>query len=92
MPFSPPGACPNCDNFVPRGANRCRHCGSSSTDGWSDDADSTPVENPLTDFDYEDYLHREFEPRSPRPFSPRWILLALALLALTGLLLAPLLT
>ncbi|NEQ69196.1 MAG: hypothetical protein F6K21_27660 [Symploca sp. SIO2D2] len=36
--FTPPGDCPVCGAFVPRGALSCDECGSCSDTGWNEEA------------------------------------------------------
>ena len=58
--------CPCCGAEVSAGANFCRECGASDGAGWSEDGE----EGFATDdeFDYDDYLEREFS--IARPISP----------------------
>ncbi len=59
--FKPPGQCPNCGEWVPRGAMACDDCGSCAKSGWNEDAESYDgVDLPDEDFDYDDFLRREF--------------------------------
>lgn len=48
--------CPHCGEPVPKGAIRCRHCGSDARTGWSEDAESSLWELP----DYDEILENEF--------------------------------
>ena len=61
MPFRPPGQCPVCGEWVPRGAVACDDCGACAKSGWKDDAAATDgLDLPDEDFDYDDYIEREF--------------------------------
>lgn len=93
--FKPPGDCPICGEFVPRGLVSCPACGSCAKSGWSDDAayDGIDLPDAPEDFDYDDFVEREFGSGSggrrrhglPANF---WWWVALALLAIiviTGL-------
>ena len=88
--------CPNCGAELSVEVTFCRHCGASNDAGWGED--ENPSDPDLSadwdddpDFDYEDFLAREFpehaRTRSRRPRS-RWLLLAaIALLCIALLLL-----
>lgn len=38
MSFQPPGYCPNCGEYVDKGAVACDSCGSCSETGWNEDS------------------------------------------------------
>lgn len=61
MPFKPPGQCPVCDTFVPKGFVSCPRCGSCARSGWSDqiDYDGLDLPDDPADFDYQDFVERE---------------------------------
>ena len=67
--------CPHCGEEVAAGAKVCPHCGSDDRTGWSDDADMWAADIPAgysedDDFDYEEFIRREFPDRQ----SPaRWL-------------------
>lgn len=79
----PPQICPNCGASVPRDAKACPECGSDETTGWSDDAAMGGLGLPDEEFDYENFVKREFEKSTPVPrgISPFWWVVA-ALMAL----------
>ncbi len=54
--------CPLCGEPVGQGALGCRSCGSDSETGWSGLAEEMTADlgTPLADFDYDEYLDREF--------------------------------
>ena len=57
--------CPHCGARVVKGAAACRECGSDAQTGWSDganvwEADVPTGYGPDNDFDYDEYLRREF--------------------------------
>lgn len=59
--FKPPGQCPVCGEWVPRGAAACDDCGACAKSGWKADADIYDgVDLPDDDFDYDDFIQREF--------------------------------
>lgn len=82
--FKPPGDCPICGEFVPRGLVACPSCGSCAKSGWSDAADYDGLDLPDNDFDYDEFVAREFGGRKGRrrPAPNLWWWVALALLIL----------
>lgn len=77
----PPETCPNCGAEVPPRAKACPQCGSDERTGWSEDAQSGRLDLPDEDFDYEDYVKREFNGEiKPRGLHWFWWLVALLLL------------
>jgi hypothetical protein len=68
--------CPCCGAEVPVGATFCRECGASDDSGWgegddSQDEDSPTGYGPDDDFDYDEYVSREFPDQSPDGSRPR---------------------
>ncbi len=83
--------CPVCGETVSAKAAACPHCGSDENTGWSDDTiyDGTDIEDP-DDFDYDEFVAREFGEKPRTASGRRWggwlpllILLALAIFILT---------
>ena len=69
--------CPNCGATVPAGAKFCRECGASDESGWNEDESSWAEDTasgygPDDDFDYDDFVAREFPDHSPRLSRQRW--------------------
>lgn len=64
--FKPPGDCPVCGDFVPRGQAACPSCGSCEKSGWSHDADYDGLDLPddPSEFDYDEFVEREFGRKS----------------------------
>jgi hypothetical protein len=63
----------------------CSECGADHLSGWREDAgDYDGVDLPEDDFDYNEFVRREFG-KSPKPagMSAGWWLVALALLVVT---------
>ncbi len=60
--FKPPGDCPVCSEFVPRGFVSCPSCGSCGKSGWNADIDNDGLDLPddPSEFDYDDFVAREF--------------------------------
>lgn len=80
--FKPPGQCPACGEWVPRGAAACDDCGACEKSGWSGDTHADGLDLPDNEFDYDDFIAREFGGKSTRPSltSNFWWWVALALL------------
>jgi hypothetical protein len=83
----PPEICPNCGAEIPPNARACPECGSDETTGWSDDAKSGGLDLPDQDFDYDEFVKREFEGKNPVPRGIHWFWWVVALL-IVGLFLA----
>ena len=64
MPQSEFFSCPHCGADVATDARFCRHCGADDRSGWSEDWQSDDYEDASDyaedDFDYDDYVRREF--------------------------------
>ncbi len=76
--------CPHCGADVPSGARFCRECGASEESGWSSSADGTDEGGGYgeDDFDYEEFVRREFPDRTERapPSATRMVAAAIAIL------------
>lgn len=58
---APPEICPVCGAAVPRSAVACPECGADADTGWNDEKtvyDGTDL--PDTEFNYDEYVKREF--------------------------------
>ena len=55
-----PDTCPNCGADVPRNAKACPECGSDEKTGWSDAARYDGLDLPDEEFDYDEFVQREF--------------------------------
>ena len=82
--FKPPGDCPICGEFVPRGLVSCPACGSCAKSGWREEAgyDGLDLPDAPEDFNYDDFVAREFGGRQKGRQLPNnfWWWVALALL------------
>jgi len=59
--FKPPGQCPACGEWVPRGALACDDCGACAKSGWKEDAEVYDgLDLPDDDFNYDEFIAREF--------------------------------
>jgi len=79
----PPETCPNCGADVPRNAKACPECGSDEKTGWSEDAGRDGLDLPDDEFDYEEFVKREFDPEQkvvPRGIHWFWWLIAVLIL------------
>jgi len=74
----PPETCPNCGAEVPRKARACPECGSDDTTGWSEEAHASGLDLPDEDFDYKDFVEREFGEKRPVPRGITWVWWAVA--------------
>lgn len=84
--FVPPETCPNCGAEVPQNAKACPGCGADENTGWAEDAQQATAADlglPEEDFDYDEFVKREFAPALPKPPGLHWIwwVAGLALLA-----------
>lgn len=83
--FVPPGDCPVCGEFVPRGARSCRECGSDEKTGWSEAAAYDHLDLPEEAFDDDDTPRKKpagiFD-------SPLWRWVALGVILVTVFLMA----
>jgi hypothetical protein len=74
-----PESCPNCGAAVPPLAKACPECGSCEKTGWSDAATCETLDLPDEDFDYEEFVKKEFGAKKalPRGISWFWWLVSL---------------
>ena len=78
-----PEICPVCGEDVPHGAKACPECGADDLSGWREDADETGgLGLPDEEFDYEDFVKREFGGREVKPPGIAWAWWAAAVAAL----------
>jgi hypothetical protein len=80
-----PETCPACGADVPRGARACPECGSDESTGWSERAQAQSLDLPDDEFDYNEFVEREFGNKTTR--HPRrwiWWVTAVVLLALSA--------
>lgn len=75
----PPEICPNCGAEVPLRARACPECGADEQTGWSEAARADGLDLPDDDFDYNDFVKREFGSSSPLPRGIRWFWWVIAL-------------
>ena len=78
--MTPPEICPNCGAEVPPRAGACPECGADAHTGWSEEARTDELGLPEENFDYEDFVKREFGSKSPVPRGIHWFWWVIALL------------
>ncbi|MBE2180544.1 MAG: hypothetical protein IAE97_08745 [Chthoniobacterales bacterium] len=82
MKQEPPEVCPVCGEDVPRNASACPECGADHLSGWREDADTTGgLGLPDEEFNYEDFVEREFG-GGVKPPGIGWVWWAAAVAAL----------
>jgi uncharacterized membrane protein YvbJ len=79
-----PQVCPNCGADVPSGAKVCPECGSDEETGWSEEAHADGLDLPEENFDYDDFLKREFGGKKPVPRGISWFWWVVALVVLAA--------
>ena len=77
-----PESCPNCGASVPPNAKACPECGSDEETGWSDATETDGLDIPDENFDYKDFVKKEFG-KGPVPHGVKlyWWLVAVILVA-----------
>ena len=75
--------CPNCGAEVPARARACPECGSCEETGWSERAELDGPGMPDDEFNYDEFVRREFGNQRPVPrgLSPFWWVVAVLVLA-----------
>jgi hypothetical protein len=75
-----------CQADVPRGAKACGGCGASHDSGWNEEAETSGLDLPDEEFDYGDFVAREFGEGKPRrrPRQTLWTIAGVVLLVALG--------
>ena len=81
-----PENCPNCGASVPRDAKACPECGSDEDTGWSDATATDGLNLPDENFDYNDFVKKEFGKR-PVPHGVKWYWWVVAVILVAAFLL-----
>jgi predicted amidophosphoribosyltransferase len=81
----PPEICPNCGAEIPSNAKACPECGADEDTGWSEDADRERLGLPDENFDYDDFVKREFHGEKVKPRGLRWFWWIVAVLVLAAI-------
>jgi len=82
----PPEICPNCGAEVPPNARACPECGADEQTGWSEAARPDGLDLPDENFNYDDFVKREFGDKSPVPRGVHWFWWVIALLVVAAFL------
>ena len=72
--------CPVCGEEVPNNAKSCPECGACDKSGWSGRAESSGLNLPDEDFDYQKFIEGEFGGR-PKKSAIHWVWWLAALIA-----------
>lgn len=66
--------CPHCGVPVTSGARMCRACGASADCGWTEDTDTESWSEEADDFNYDEFVAREFPDQfaASNPGMPSW--------------------
>jgi len=67
-----PEICPNCGAEVLPKARACPECGADEQTGWSEEARVGGLDLPDENFDYNDFVKREFGGKSVVPRGLHW--------------------
>jgi len=70
--FQMPSICPNCGADVPARAKACPECGSDDQTGWSSEAETSGLDLPEENFNYEKFVETEFGARKNSPSGLPW--------------------
>ena len=81
-----PDICPHCGAEVPKDAKACPECGSDESTGWAEEAATDGLDLPDEDFNYDDFVEREFGSQSPVPRGVPWFWWAVGVALLVALL------
>lgn len=81
--------CPNCGAEVPARAKACPECGSDDETGWSEEAKTSGLDLPSEQFNYDEFVSREFgNGKQTSPSGLPWFWWIIAVVVLAGLLVA----
>ena len=80
-----PEICPHCGVEVPPNSKSCPACGSDEQTGWSEQAHCDSFDLPDDNFDYDDFVKREFSGETPVPRGIHWFWWLVAIVLAAGL-------
>jgi hypothetical protein len=84
-----PEICPICGADVPAKAKACPECGADHETGWSEDAYASGLGLPEDNFDYDDFVKKEFGAKQQvKPHGLAWVWWVLGIALVIGLILA----
>lgn len=82
-----PDICPHCGADLPRNAKACPECGSDEETGWSEEARASGADLPDDEFDYDDFVKREFGAQKEiKPRGMHWFWWVIGILLVVGFL------
>jgi len=80
-----PEVCPVCGAEVPPNAKACPECGADEDTGWAEGAGAEASGLPDEDFDYEEFVKREFGGgKNPKPHGIHWFWWVIGVLLVTA--------
>lgn len=71
---------------MPPKARACPECGADEQTGWSEAARTDGLDLPEENFDYDDFVKREFGDKKPVPRDVHWFWWVIALLVVVAFL------
>jgi hypothetical protein len=84
MPHRVPSECPVCGETLLPKAKACPECGACEKSGWKNDFSADGLNLPDEEFDYDDFIEKEFGKKAvPPSIKKRWWIVAIILLILT---------
>jgi hypothetical protein len=79
--------CPICGAELPKKAKACPECGSCEETGWSDDAQTSGLDLPDDEFNYDKFVKSEFGSSTEmKPRGLHWFWWATGVVLLLGML------
>ncbi len=78
--------CPNCGAELQSNAKSCPECGSDEQTGWSEAAHSGGLDLPDEEFNYEEFVEKEFGGKNAVPRGVHWFWWLIAIGVVIGLL------
>ena len=84
--LQPPNVCPVCGYDVPRNALACPGCGADHKSGWQEEATCyNGVDLPDEEFDYDEFVRKEFGSSSVKPHGIKtiWWITAILIILVT---------
>lgn len=67
-----PEICPNCGAEVKPKAKACPECGACEETGWSEAAATSGLDLPEEEFNYSEFVKKEFGSKEPKPGGTSW--------------------
>lgn len=81
--------CPHCGAMILETASFCRHCGASDASGWQTDTEGYADDQSEDDFDYDEFVQREFPADAPpRSDFKSFVIIVILICFVGGLLLS----